>query len=388
MHSQRKRLLRVANAIAAGLLRRPLPRLAAAEAALSHLCDQLAGLKDAARKLAHCRQHGWNLAGEQLLGDLRWTVQELSTEAARCERATREKPEPTPTLGQLYEELVQVEEEFGEVDYRRGDGVLVVTTAPIVLEGVRLGRFEIQLVLEQLGAPDPHDALRVVALDPNPASSDERVTHPHVSNECLCAGDGSAPLHAAILASRICDVFLLVRGVLENYNAGSPFVALENWDGTACYECGYCASSDDTFYCEGCENDFCNDCISYCRSCETNLCRGCLSKCSLCDEYVCGGCLDVCRRCGASACPACLDNNLCTTCIEKEKQDEQGNDHNGQTIGGNGEVEQADAEVVAAGVPAAATAGAALQPAGVGQAGVLPRPRRHRNRRVRRNRAG
>ncbi len=387
MDQRRKYLLRVASAIQANLARQPHPRLAEAEATLLRLCSQLDYLKQSVGKLALCRQRGWHLAGQQLLQDLRYTVLDLSAEVTRSERVVRNREEPTPTLKQLYEELIQTEQEFDEVEYRRSEGKLVVTTAPIVLEDIRLGRFEIQLVLDRLGVPDPHDALRIVALEPNPASSDERVTHPHVSSEGLCAGDASAPLHAAMVSGRICDVFLLARSVLENYNSGSPFVSLENWDGTPCSDCGYCASSDDTFYCESCEHDYCNDCISYCRSCDTNLCRGCLCKCSLCDEYICESCLQACRRCGASACPACLDDNVCTTCIEKEKQDEQGNDHDQQRIGENTRCGQATAQAVAAPEHAATAAGPALHADGVGQTGVLPRPRRHRNRRVRRHSA-
>jgi len=387
MDQQAKYLLKVAGAIQAGLLRQPHPRLADAEATLSRLCGQLEGLKQAVGKLSICRQRGWHLAGQQLLQDLRWTVQELGAEAARSERVVRDQAEPTPTLRQLYEELIQTEQEFDEVEYRRSEGKLVVTTAPIVLEDIRLGRFEIQLVLGRLGVPEPRDALRIVALEPNPASSDERVTHPHVSSEGLCAGDASAALRAALISGRICDVFLLARAVLENYNSGSPFVSLENWDGTPCSDCGYCASPDDTFYCQGCENDFCQECVSYCRSCDTNLCRGCLSKCSLCDEYICESCLQACQRCGASACPACLDDNVCTTCIEKEKHDEQGNDSNQQRAGEDTGCGQATAQAVAVPEHAAAAAGPALHADGVGQVGVLPRPRRHRNRRVRRHSA-
>lgn len=348
MDPHKKYLLRVASAIQSGLLRQPHPRLAEAEATLSRLCGQLDHLKPATRKLAICRQRGWSLAGQKLLQDLRYTVLDLSAEAARGERVMGDREEPTPTLEQLYEELAQAEQEFSEVEYRRSEGVLVVTTAPIVLEDVRLGQFEIQLVLDRLGAPDHHDALRIVALEPNPASSDERVTHPHVSNESLCTGEASAALHAAIVSGRICDVFLLARSVLENYNPGSPFVSLENWDGAPCYDCGYCANSDDTFYCECCEHEYCDECISYCRSCDTNLCRGCLTKCSLCDEYICENCLQACRRCAVSACPACLDDNLCPTCIEKENQDDQGSNDDHQPAGKRARDGRAAAQVAVA----------------------------------------
>jgi hypothetical protein len=323
MDQHRKYLLRVASAIQTGLMRQPHPRLSDAEATLSRLCSQLNGLKDTARKLSLCRQRGWNLAGQQLLRDLRYTVQELGVEATRSERIVRDPPEPTPALGQLYQELLQAEQEFDEVEYRRGEGKLVVTTAPIVLEHIRLGRFEMQLVLDRLGAADHHDALCIVALEPNPASSNELVTHPHVSDERLCAGDASAALRTAIISGRICDVFMLVRSVLETYNAGSPFVSLDSWDGTACDDCGYVVSVDDLILCQGCQHELCEDCISYCRSCDTNLCRGCLRECPLCDEYVCASCLQACRTCGQKGCASCLDDDRCANCIEKDKHHDE-----------------------------------------------------------------
>ncbi len=387
MDQRRKYLLRVASAIQTGLLRQPHPRLADAEATLSRLCGQLDYLKQATHKLSLCRQYGWHLAAQQLLQGLRYTVQELGVEVTRSEQVVQEPAAPSPPLGQLYEELIQTEQEFDEVEYRRSEGKLVVTTAPIVLEDVRLGRFEIQLVLERLGAPDQRDALRIVALEPNPAASDERVTHPHVSNEGLCAGDASAALRTALISGRICDVFLLARSVLENYNSGSPFVSLENWDGTACSDCGYCASAGDTFCCEGCQQDYCEECISSCQACDMTLCRGCLRKCPLCDEYVCESCLQACHRCGARACSACLDDNVCPACIEKEKRNEQGNDDDQQCTGEDTGCGQATAQAVAAPAHAATAAGPALHADGVGQAGVLPRSRRHRNRRVRRHSA-
>ena len=56
---------------------------------------------------------------------------------------------------------------------------------------------------------------RVVALDPHPAGSDESVTHPHVRDEQLCAGDAAAAIRSALAGGRICDFFLLVRSVLD-----------------------------------------------------------------------------------------------------------------------------------------------------------------------------
>ncbi len=100
---------------------------------------------------------------------------------------------------------------------------------------VYLGEFEIQLQLAGQGESHDHEELyRIVAVDPHPATSDESVTHPHVRDECLCAGEAGAAICSALTSGRICDFFLLVRSVLKEYNPKSPFVPLDKWNGICC----------------------------------------------------------------------------------------------------------------------------------------------------------
>jgi hypothetical protein len=66
----------------------------------------------------------------------------------------------------------------------------------------------------------------VEAVDPNPATNDEEVTHPHVKSNGLCAGDATVPIQAALQDGRICDAMLLVNAVLQHYNPASPYVSL------------------------------------------------------------------------------------------------------------------------------------------------------------------
>ena len=74
-----------------------------------------------------------------------------------------------------------------------------------------------------------------------------------------------------------CDwavMFILAR-TGKTYNAESPYVSLDDWEGRPCYDCGYTTHEDDCFWCEGCDNDFCEECYSYCCSCDVSLCQGC-----------------------------------------------------------------------------------------------------------------
>lgn len=227
---------------------------------------------------------------------------------------------PIPSLRELLAELRQAEQEFGQLNYDRRSKVLTVMTDPIELEDVYLGEFEIQLPITSLSEAHTDEMYRVVAVDPHPAASDEAVTHPHVRDECLCPGDARAALRSALYGGRICDFFLLVKSVLTEYNAGSPYVSLEKWYGIPCYECGNRTNNEDLYRCCDCESDFCEDCICRCERCDTVFCPGCSQECRVCGDPVCSACLTRCPHCKRKLCQTCLDEELCTGNQEKEKQ--------------------------------------------------------------------
>lgn len=130
-------------------------------------------------------------------------------------------------------------------------------TEEIVLEGVDLGRFEIALKWDKLGCSQPY---AVIALDPNPAASSSDTTHPHVQDGSLCEGDGRMPIRQALRQGRLLDFFIMVRQVLETYNAASAYVSLDQWHGIDCHDCGRLVAGDDRYTCERCEVDVCGDC--------------------------------------------------------------------------------------------------------------------------------
>lgn len=262
---------------------------------------------------------GWTHAAMAIRSQMRYALRQMWTDLAPVDQAPKSDPAPIQ-LQSLYEELRQLDQEFDTFEYRGKERQLVVTTNPITLEEVDLGRFEIRLLLDELHQTEPPKALRIVALTPNRATGDSRVTHPHVCDEHLCPGEGAVPLQAALAEYRLCDLFMLVRSVLETYNADSAYVPLDNWDGGACSECGY--SDESPSSCSKCEYDFCDDCMSYCRSCDASLCGGCLTGCPGCDTRLCEECLTSCSKCDTDYCSGCLTDGLCFECQPEEKHDD------------------------------------------------------------------
>lgn len=289
---------------------------------LSSLIDLIDRLQGIRRKLDTCRARNWQAAGARIMSDMEAALRDVPYHTQEIERAIQACSTKVPSLAEMYQELIQADEEFDGLMYHKEGDLLSVQTEPIELEDVYLGEFEIQLHVPGLAEMRYNSVYRVVALDPHPAASNECVTHPHVSDERLCAGDAGAAIQAALVGGRICDFLLLVRSVLTHYNPDSPFVSLENWHGTPCYECGYVTCGDDLYWCSCCEYDFCSECSSYCRRCDESICLGCLENCSVCENPVCPACMTVCPECGERLCKMCLEEQQCPCLEERENEDD------------------------------------------------------------------
>ncbi len=312
----------------------------------THGCDTLAATANLAERLlrthrllglAH-RDPGQRFRGQKFPGAAERLrrralvlLDQLAAEASPCLQRLRVPPPPLPSLRQLMDELNQADEEFGGWHYEPAAGRLNVVTPPIELgdDLVPLGRFRVVLELNRFADRYSALPLRIEALDPNPASSGDNVTHPHVSDEHLCVGDASVPLARALDAGRVADVFLLVRSVLQTYNPSSPYVAMEDWDGVRCHDCDGTVGRDDTCWCERCEHDFCDDCSGRCRGCDQACCFGCLTRCAApgCNELTCDDCTARCDGCGRRCCADCLDGDAgeCSDCYapDQETPDEE-----------------------------------------------------------------
>ena len=200
-----------------------------------------------ARQIRRAEGRGWQLAAAELRDDLRYAILSLQSELSALADALDRSPRHTPEtkLHDLYQDLVALDEQFAGVDFDRRARSLAVTTEPIELEGLLLGPFTIRL---DWGRLTSETCYRVIADEPNPASSREEVTHPHVLAEVLCEGDGRSAIRQALAQGRLLDFFTLVAGVLRTYNDESPFVAIDVWQGRPCADCGY-LESDEELYC-------------------------------------------------------------------------------------------------------------------------------------------
>ena len=228
-----------------------------------------------------------------------------------------------PKLSDIYAELLQIDQECGEYQYDLKERTISVITEPITLEDIDLGSFEIKLFIDKISTLYTNAPYRVIALEPNPAGSDSNVTHPHVSSETLCEGDGHVSIRRALEDGRFCDFFTLVTSILQTYNPGSPYISLDDWEGRSCYDCGYTVSSDESYYCEYCDREYCSQCSTYCQKCDVTLCLGCAYQCPSCEEPVCQRCSGKCKECEEIFCVDCLnEEGLCPDCEEQRKENE------------------------------------------------------------------
>jgi len=320
----RKRLVQIAYRVEDALARLKHNRYSELAKRLASTVGQFQQLNDESRKMGAALTHGWLAAAERCRSRTSMLLNDLSYSISRVQQLTGAPRKKTPQLSLVVEELEQLQDEFGSIEFEKAENTVSVVTEPITLEDVPLGPFRIQLELNELSELYHSSPYRVIALEPNPAATDDAVTHPHVNSERLCEGEGCAAIRAAIEEGRICDFFTIVRSILNTYSPDSPYVSLQDWDGRACYECGYTMSSEETYYCHHCEYDYCSECSTYCRRCEETVCLGCSGQCSHCEEMLCRNCLSGCEKCGELFCQSCLEDDLCPNCKEEtEKENER-----------------------------------------------------------------
>jgi hypothetical protein len=270
------------------------------------------------RQVRRAAERGWRLAQTALQRELRQSMssvqQDLTSLSQALVLATTGRDLP-PAM-EIYEDLEALGREFEELDFDLSTGMLSVTTAPIVLEGVYLGPFEIRWRWDStIGNSD----YRVIAKDPHPAQSRENVTHPHILDEVLCEGDGHRAIRQALAQGRLFDFFALVLSILKTYNSESPFVELALWQGVHCSDCGALVDDDDCVACHRCASHLCDECGTMCRGCEDYYCTDCHRSCPACDEPYCSRCLTNCHHCEEPTCANCLNSQqICSRCEPEE----------------------------------------------------------------------
>ena len=262
------------------------------------------------------RRH-WFPAAVVCRQELASALQDLADQASAARHALQEIDKETHDieLRDLYEELVALDSEFSEVEWDYRKQTLSVLTESIELDDMNLGPFKIVLDWSDLSVTKPY---QIIAQEPQPAASDDEVTHPHVHGRMLCEGDGRVPIRNALRQGRLCDFFLLVQQVLQTYNAGSAYVRLEDWNGKCCADCGDSCGRNNSNYCDACEITLCSDCGSTCSDCDGNLCAECRGACHGCHNTICHHCVIDCSSCRDGFCKECLTDGKCDECRESD----------------------------------------------------------------------
>jgi len=287
------------------------------------LTEKLNEVTTETRRIQKSIDHQWlSAAGksklrlERALNDLPYLISNAKQFIAR-------PVNQVPTFRDLMAEFGQLKDEFGDVTFDMENKSISITSESIELDDTYLGEFKIELRIDKLTEAHRMAPYCVVALDPHPAATSSDVTHPHVSNDILCEGDGHAAICTALEQGRICDFFNMIESILNTYNPDSPYVPLNEWDGRSCYDCGYICDSESSYYCSCCDNDFCSECSSYCRMCDETICLGCGGSCECCEELLCKHCAKQCTECSRYCCDQCLENGICKSCQEERIENEE-----------------------------------------------------------------
>ena len=327
-----KIMMKMANLVLSQISELGRETLLQNEFRLKTFCEKLERILKDAHLYESAVQRNWQAAAKKVqtrtcrnIGDLNYEIQTLKS-------TLDQKAGELPMVSDVLAEFMQLEDEYGQLRYNWKEKTLSVTTDPIVLDDVALGSFEIKLFLDRISRLGKDSPYRIIALEPNPAGSNDEVTHPHVSNELLCEGDGHLLIRKALEQGRLCDFFSLVIGILNTYNPDSPYVALSDWDGYSCYDCGYTMSRDDSYFCEQCENDFCSQCSTYCQICDTTVCLGCSYECPACQKPVCKHCVTTCPECEEKLCSDCMaEKEICNQCEQERKENENEDEQTNST---------------------------------------------------------
>ena len=289
---------------------------------MASLEDDWQSIQKVIRQIQLAKEREWHLAANCLVPALGSAVDVLRHRLSEFHGALS-TPAPNraaASVPDIYRDLVALRDEFDDLCVDSDVAELCVTTTPVVLDDLRLGRFQIRLCWKHLSRSCAYE---VVALEPNPARSNDRITHPHVDDDQLCEGEGSAAIRAALGSGRIGDFFTLVSQILNTYAAGNAYVELSAWHGSPCRECGAGVDDDDRCSCQSCDESVCADCMSFCAGCAESYCTGCLCTCNSCDGRFCSDCLGICGSCHADACEICLVQNRCPGCRKEQSNDEE-----------------------------------------------------------------
>ena len=318
-----KQHIRVVNMLLRALDMLKQKKLKQIQQSLKSFSDKCSDISKDSRIFQRAVGKCWYPSAERIQTRISRNITDFSHHMEQFKNSINTDNTKLPSPGDIFAELLQIEEEFDDIKFDLEAGTISAITESIVLEGIGLGAFEIRLFLNDIKNLISDSPYKIIALNPNSAGSESEVTHPHVSHEKLCEGDGTVTIRKAIEQGRLCDFFLIIVRILKTYNSGSPYVSLDDWEGISCHDCGYTVAGEDVYFCEDCDHDFCPSCSTYCQICDTTVCLGCSYECPNCKKLACKECTVLCAECGESYCKDCInDEYLCDGCQEQRKEDE------------------------------------------------------------------
>ncbi len=318
-----KNLTKLANLLLDNLKLLEKQRLVNVKDSVEKLSDKCSQITHNSALLKAAINRGWYLSAQKVKSRLSIGITDISYSAAQLKNITADSSRCPAKPSDLVEELRQMDREFCGFKSDFNARSISVISRPVVLDGIELGPFEIKLFIEDIPRLYNESPYRVIALDPNPAAPNPDVTHPHVSCDRLCEGDGYVSITRALQQGRLFDFFSIVENILNTYNPDSPYVPLSEWCGVPCYDCGCNICDEETYYCEGCDRDYCPNCILYCSSCDLAVCHGCVVECPDCGKILCLPCTTECADCSQIYCGSCLsEERICHECIQQRKDNE------------------------------------------------------------------
>jgi hypothetical protein len=216
-----------------------------------------------------------------------------------------------PTLDFISKDLSHLKKNFDGV--RLNGNTLFVKTKNIILKDINFGPFEMVFHSDYPIPFCPENIeVEVRALKPNyPPGGGNDYPHPHIEYEYLCIGNGMGPAALALRDMRLFDYFSVVNTVLNTYGA-EPHLHIEDWQQNPCNDCGVREHEDEMFYCDYCDDLYCDDCKLKCEECGGNYCAFCSKiNCSVCGGSLCEECGYECEVCYEKCCKKCAERSCC-----------------------------------------------------------------------------
>lgn len=265
-----------------------------------------------ARRLPHAAQR-LKAKWDDALEDLACAIRDVAQHKEQV-------PANVRPLSDILQDLKQIRQNYGNLDYFTDEHMLAVTTPSITLQGLDLGRFRIELNVLSLGRRANRNIFEIRTLDLNCATSNGGVCHPHVLYGHLNARQYGEPICEVKLAGRIADLFHLVVQALQSYDESVAYVRIGDWHKAFCSQCHQELPEGQRTFCESCDEYCCEGCSVNCPQCGKRLCPDCQSICELCGRILCSHCITGCATCGADACQDCLQTGLCPACVKEWSQ--------------------------------------------------------------------